>query len=87
MDGKRFSSPNDCKKNLQNSMPNIEWITAKIRGAIKKSEICVNNALFNILSSVPIFLNIIYLSLLSALSLNSFNARIAALDIKNITPI
>ena len=48
--------------------------------------ICLNKALFKSFSSTPILLRIIYLSLLSVLSASSFNAKISALDIKNIIP-
>ena len=86
MDGSNSLFPNTSKNFTANIIPNIECIIASIIGNRKNIPICVNNALFISFSSVPIFLNIINLSLLSLDSDNSFNASIAALDIKNIIP-
>ena len=59
---------------------------AKIRGIIKNIPICLNKALLISFSSQPSFLSILNLFLLSLDSDNSFNAKIAALDIKKIIP-
>ena len=67
-------------------IPNIECIIAKANGIIKNIPICLNNALFITFSSVPIFLKISYLWILSELYESSFNESIAAPDIKNIIP-
>ena len=64
----------------------MEWIIANNNGNKKNTPIWLNKALFIIFSSVPIFLNILNLSLLSVLSDNSFKASMAALDIKKIIP-
>ena len=86
IDGKSFSFPNVFKIIFENLIPNMEWIMAKSNGNIKNMAICLNRALFSIFSSVPNFLSILNLSLLSLDSDNSFNASIAALDIKKIIP-
>lgn len=59
---------------------------ASINGNKKNIPICLNNALLIVFSSVPIFLKMSYLSLLSLLSYNSFKANIAPLEIKNTIP-
>ena len=69
-----------------NFIPKIEWIIAKARGIIKNIRICLNNAWFIIFSSQPIFLSIVYLCLLSELSVSCFSANIALLVIKNTIP-
>ena len=56
------------------------------KGTKKNIAICLNKALLINFSSVPIFLNILNLSLFSVASLNSFKASIAALLIKKIIP-
>ena len=71
---------------LINLIPNTECISARISGNAKNIPICLKSAISIILSSTPSFLNIPYRSLLSALSDNSLNARIAALLIRNIIP-
>ena len=67
-----------------NCIPNIECIIASINGTPKNIPICLNNDLFIVFSSQPIFLKIVYLCLLSELSVSCFNARIAELAIRNI---
>ena len=69
-----------------NCIPNMEWIIAKTSGSMKNIAICLNKAWFIIFSSQPIFLKIIYLCLLSELSVSCFNARIAQLAIRKIIP-
>ena len=59
---------------------------ASTSGNPKNIAICLNNALFIIFSSQPIFLKIVYLCLLSELSVSCFNAKIATLAIKKIIP-
>ena len=59
---------------------------AKISGNMKNIPICLNKALLIIASSTPILLNILNFSTLSLDSDNSFRARIAAHDIKNMIP-
>ena len=78
--------PNADSIRFAHFIPNIEWIIASSSGARKKIPICFNNDLFIIFSSAPIFLKILYLSLLSDESDNSFKAKIAADDIKKIIP-
>ena len=53
---------------------------------MKKIPICLNRVLLIIFSSTPIFLNILNFSALSLDSDNSFKAKMAAHDIKNIMP-
>ena len=69
-----------------NLIPKIECIIAKASGIIKKIQICLNNALLIIFSSQPIFLKMVYLCLLSELSVSCFKAKIAELAIKNTIP-
>ena len=69
-----------------NLIPNIECMIAKAKGIIKNINICLNRALFIIFSSQPIFRSIVYLCLLSELSVSCFNAKIAELAIKNTMP-
>ena len=69
-----------------NCIPNIECTIATTSGNIKNIAICLNNALFIIFSSQPIFLKILYLCLLSELSVSCFKANIAELAIKNVIP-
>ena len=71
---------------IANCIPNIECIIARTSGTPKNIPICLNNALLIIFSSQPIFLKIVYLCLLSELSVNCFKAKIAELAIKNIIP-
>ena len=56
------------------------------KGNTKNIPICLSSALLIILSSAPSFLSIIYLSLLSLDSDNSFNAITAVELIMNIIP-
>ena len=67
-------------------IPNIEWTIASNSGTKKKIPICLNSERLINFSSAPILRKIVYLSLLSELSANSFNAKIAAEDIRKIIP-
>ena len=81
-----LSIPKLFKINVQNFSPNIVWTIAKDNGIIKKIKVCLKRALFILCSSAPICLNILYLFLSSKQSDNSFKARIAEDEIKNIIP-
>lgn len=67
-------------------MPNIECIIARTSGNMKNIAICLNKVLLIICSSQPIFLKIIYLCLLSELSVSCLSAKMAQLTIRKITP-
>ena len=75
---------NYVKKEEDKSMGFI--YDALASGNIKNIPICLNRALFRSFSSTPIFLNILYFSVLSLDSDNSLRASIAAQDIKKIIP-
>ena len=70
----------------QNLIPKIVWTTANDNGNKKKISVCLKIALLIVFSSVPIFLRILYFSLSSKLSDNSFKAKIADDAIRKIIP-
>ena len=86
IDGNKPLVPKDSKINVQNFIPNIAWIIASNNGVIKNIAISLNKALLIIFSSVPRLRRILKRFLLSLLSLNSFKAKMAALDIRKIMP-
>lgn len=69
-----------------NCIPNIECIIARISGTPKNIPICLYMLYLSFFHHNPIFLKIVYLCLLSELSVNCFKAKIAELAIKNIIP-
>ncbi|OPZ17857.1 MAG: hypothetical protein BWZ04_02768 [Firmicutes bacterium ADurb.BinA205] len=70
-----------------NFMPNTECTPARISGTMKNIPVCLNRDEFIAFSPAPIFLSISYLSELSVQSERCFSARIAAQEMRKISPM